>query len=322
MVIPLGGHDVVLGVQWLAKLGPITWDFEKLEMRFKWGNQRVLLTGIKPGSGREVKYKKKHQSVDSDMQLHMIYAYEEKEDAVMSINVLGVNTEDERIDKRIEELTREFADIFTEPKGLPPFRANHNHKIVLKEGAEPVNQRPYRYAVYQKNKVDKMVKELLEAGTIQHSSSPYASPVVLVKKKDNTWRLCVDYRRLNNMPVKDRFPIPLIDDLMDELGGSSVYSKIDLRAGYHQLRMEEIDVHKTAFKTHSGHYEYLVMPFGLTNAPATFQSWMNDVFKDCLRKFVLIFFDDILIYSSGLCDHLDHLRAVFQLMRANQMFAK
>lgn len=250
MVIPLGGHDIVLGVQWLSTLGPITWDFQKLEMVFKWGSSKVLLRGISPKSVQEIKAKRVKENRESDIQLHMIYAYEESDETPMKLSVLQ-SQESERLGvEEINELTDQFKDIFEEPKALPPFRENHNQKIILKEGSDPVNQRPYRYVVQQKNEIDKMIHDLLKAGTVQPSSSPYASPVVLVKKKDNTWRLCVDYRKLNEMTVKDRFPIPLIEDLMDELGGSKVYSKIDLRAGYHQVRMDEREIHKTAFRTH------------------------------------------------------------------------
>jgi hypothetical protein len=163
---------------------------------------------------------------------------------------------------------------------------------------------------------------MLYSEIIKPSSSPYASPVLLVRKKDGTWRLCVDYRHLNAQTIKNKHPMPIVDELIDELAGAQWFSKLDFRASYHQICIEPADTHKTAFKTHHGLFEFLVMPFGLTNAPATFQGIMNTIFATLLRKGVLVFMDDILIYSRTIEDHVKLLEKVFTILRAQKFYIK
>lgn len=178
-----------------------------------------------------------------------------------------------------------------------------------------MNVRPYHYPYFQKQEIERQVDDMLRRQLIRPSRSLYSSPILLIKKKDDTWRFYVDYRALNTVTIKDRFPLRTIDELLDDLGHSSWFSKMDLAQGFHQIHMVEHDILKTTFRTHQGHYEYVVMPFGLCNAPSTFQATMNALFHPFIRKFVLVFFDDILVYSRDLQSHLDHLDCVLRTLQ-------
>ncbi|KAL5547192.1 hypothetical protein UlMin_006879 [Ulmus minor] len=219
-------------------------------------------------------------------------------------------------------VVKNFLEVFPEDlPGLPPDR-EIEFEIELLPGTSPISKAPYRMAPVELKELKEQLQELLDKKFIRPSYSPWGAPVLFVKTKDGTLRMCIDYRELNKVKIKNKYPLPRIDDLFDQLQGVAIFSKIDLRSGYHQLKIRESDVPKTAFRSRYGHYEFLVMPFGLMNAPATFMDIMNRVFKEFLDKFVVIIVDDVLIYSKTREDHEAHLELVLQRLKEHRLYAK
>ena len=221
------------------------------------------------------------------------------------------------------KLLARFSHVFPDelPAGLPPTR-EVDHKIELVPGAVPPSRPTFRLSESELVELKKQLDELVKAGFIRPSKSPFGAPILFVKKKDGTMRMCVDYRALNNVTIKNSYPLPRVDELFDRLQGAKFFSKIDLRSGYHQIRIFDEDIPKTAFRTRYGHFEFMVLPFGLTNAPGTFMHLMHETFREYLDDFVLVFLDDILIFSNTLEEHEEHVRKVLETLAKSKLYAK
>ena len=321
-VVDEPAYDLILGTPWLAEWQPDI-DWRTREMTLQTG-QRVkplwsgTWTSEVIGMRQLKRLRKKGEFV-------MAARLDEDGEGLelLAMEGGGDNGRDGSGTTTMHKLLEEFADVFPEelPSGLPPQRAV-DHRIELEPGHPPPHRRHYRLSLAETTEMKKQLEELLEKGYIRPSKSPFGAPVLFVPKKDGGYRMCIDYRALNAITVKNRYPLPRIDELLDQLHGAKVFSKIDLRNGYHQIRIAPGDEEKTAFRTRYGHFEYTVMPFGLTNAPATFMALMHDIFRPLLDKYVILYLDDILIYSPDEETHAEHLRTVLGTLREHKLYAK
>ncbi|KAJ9539497.1 hypothetical protein OSB04_032230 [Centaurea solstitialis] len=308
--IPMREIQVVVGMDWLRRNGAnVDCENCRVVVRNPSGGELTILGDVSKRLPRVCSLAKARSYVLRGGTSYLVY-------------LIGDQGESKKKTVQDVPVVCEFPDVFPEDlPGIPPER-QVEFRIDLVPGAAPVAKTPYRLAPPEMQELSNQLEELLEKGFIRPSSSPWGAPILFVKKKDGTLRMCIDYRELNKLTVKNRYPLPRIDDLFDKLQGAAWFSKIDLRSGYNQLKVREEDVHKTAFRTRYGLYEFVVMPFGLTNAPAAFMDLMNRVCRPLLDRSVIVFIDDILIYSKTKEDHVEHLREVLEILRKEQLYAK
>lgn len=337
-VLDLQDYDAILGLSWMDSVGA-SLDIPKRTVAFQIANQDYTL--IPSQDDQETSGDSYCLSASAfcrlarhpDQELFLGYfsiISPSSVDAATHIDDLG-DTEVSKVEDGLcpdaRALLAEFDDVF--PDELPGNVPNRStqHRINLLPGSTPVSRAPYRLSIAEEDELKRRIQELLDKGFISPSDSPWAAPVLFVRKKDSTndastLRFCVDYRGLNALSVRDQFPLPIPEDLIRRLHGATIFSKIDLRSGYYQVPIAKEDRFKTAFKTRHGLYEFNVMPFGLCNAPATFMRLMNNTFQDMLDEFLVIYIDDLLIFSKHAKDHLTHVRLVLQRLREHKLFAK
>nr|GEW98942.1 putative reverse transcriptase domain-containing protein [Tanacetum cinerariifolium] len=307
------GFDVIIGMDWLKTYHAVIVCDEKI-VRVPFGNETLIILCDESNNTNQL----------SIISCTKTRKYLLKGYTVFLANITTKMIKDESEEKRLEDvpIVRDFSKVFPEDlPGLPPTR-QMEFQIDLIPGAAPVAPAPYRLAPSEIKELSDQLQELSNKGFIRPSSLPWGALVLFVKKKDGSFRMCIDYQELNKLTVKNRYPLSRIDDLFDQLQGSSIYSKIDLRSGYHQLRVRKADIPKTTFRTRYGHYEFQVMSFGLTNAPAIFMDLMNRVCKPYLDKFVIVFIDDILIYSKNEQELEEHLKLILELLKKEKLYAK
>lgn len=316
-VAPLDVCDVLLGQPYMYQRHGV-YESRPRSVTIKLGEKRYRIPEVCPTKTASLISAKQCKRLIAQTGAFIVLMIRPEQTKSVVLNTHAKVTENQQ--NQIDKILKEYHNVFTPPVGVPT-HCQVKHSIDLIPGTPLPHEPIYRRSVLENNEIKRQIQELIQKGHIRPSASPCGSPIVLAKKKDGTWRLCIDYRALNKISVKNRYPIPRIDDLLDQLRGAKFFTKVDLKSGYHQVPIDPADVWKTAFKSKEGLFEWLVMPFGLTNAPATFMRLMNDVLRPFIDSFVVVYLDDILIFSRTWSEHLQHVEQVLSTLQKHKLYA-